>query len=170
MGSDQIKISKWFELKEFFKERIITPLNHPEYILYLLIIVIGFGAMSIWYTLYSEYQKCIFSNENIIISIASFAITIMASGSIELMFAENKAIKTSLFFTTLGLIVVGLILFFVCIKTNRYFLTILFALGALFIWWIANAENANLTKDYFVEQSEESQKLGNSLNQYGENA
>jgi hypothetical protein len=170
MENNQIRISKWAELKEFFKDRIVTPLDHPEYILYFLIIVVGFGAISIWYTIYTESQKCVFSEGNLIISIASFAIAIMASGSIELMFAENKVIKTTLFLTTLGLIATGLILFFVCIRINHYFLAVLFALGALFIWWIANAENANLTKNFFVEQSEESEKLNNSLDQYDENA
>jgi hypothetical protein len=170
MENSQTKISKWIELKDFYKDRIISPLDHPEYILYFILIVIGFGAISIWYTIYTESMNDVFNHKNLINSIASFSVAIMASGSIELMFAETKAIKITLFFTTLALIIIGFLLFFTCVCTDQYLLTILFALGSLFIWWIANAANANLTKDYFVEQSEESEKLNHSLDKYNEPA
>ena len=167
----EIKISKWEELGLFFKSRFSTPAEHPEYILYFFLIVIGFGAMGVWTSIYVESQNAIFNHHDLIANISSFSIAIMATGSIELMFIKNEVIGTSLFFITLILIVIGVIAFLVSMSIDdlcAYYVAIPVALLALLVWWIANAENANLTKNFFKEQSNATKKFNESLDKYDE--
>lgn len=163
-------ISKWLELKLFFNKRIITPFDHPEFIFYFLLVIIGFGGIGIWYSIYYEVSKVIFLHSNIIGNILSFSVAIIAAGSLELMFVENKAIKNPLLLISLIIIVLITILFFVFINLNNplnYFFVIPIGMFSLFVWWIGNAENSNLTRNYFKVHSDESKKLNKSLDSYG---
>jgi hypothetical protein len=167
----KIKISKWEELRFFFSERIKTPIDHPEYILYFVVVVIGLGAIGIWSSLSRETENVLLYHADVIASISSFSVAILAAGSIELMFSKNEVIKITLFLITLTLIAIGILGFYFSLKINNefaYFVAIPVTLFALLVWWIANAENANLTKNFFKEQSKASQDLNESLNQYEE--
>jgi hypothetical protein len=163
-------ISKWLELKLFFNKRIKTPIEHPEFIFYFILVIIGFGGIGIWYSIYFELSKEICVHSNILGNILSFSIAIIAAGSLELMFVENKAIKNPLLLISLIIIVLAITLFFVFINLNNplnYFFVIPIGLLSLFVWWIGNAENSNLTRNYFKDQSDESKKLNQSLDNYG---
>lgn len=168
-NSPNQKVSKWNELYLFFSERFNSPIEHPEYILYFIIIIIGLGGISIWTSLFVEYHEFIFNNKNVIGNLLSFSVAILATGSIEMMFVENKYIKNTLFLISLGVIIISCLLylfFFNCNSYNGYIIAIPLYLFSLYIWWIANADNANLTKNFFVEQSEASKILNNSLEDY----
>jgi hypothetical protein len=169
-NSPQEKISKWLELNLFFKKRIITPFDHPEFLIYFILVIIGFGGIGIWFSLYDQCSsKNVFSHLNVISNILSFSVAIVAAGSIELMFVENKILKTPLLLISVSIIILSSLFYLVLIKNGNpenYFFVIPSAVFSLFIWWIANAENSNLTKNYFIEQSEASKKLNQSLNDY----
>jgi amino acid transporter len=116
-----------------------------------------------------ETENALLYHKDVIASISSFSVAILAAGSIELMFTKNDVLKITLFLITLTLIAIGLLGFYFSLKINNphaYFVAIPIALFALFVWWIANAENANLTKNFFKEQSKTSQELNKSLDQY----
>lgn len=169
-NSPQEIISKWLELKLFFKNRIITPLDHPEFIIYFFFIIMGFGGIGIWFCIYDESSKNVFSHLNVISNILSFSVAIVATGSIELMFVENKILKNPLLLISVIIISLSTLFYLVLINKDNplnYFFAIPLALFSLFVWWIANAENSNLTKNYFIEQSEESKKFNESLDDYG---
>lgn len=162
-------ISKWLELKLFFKNRIITPVYHPEFIIYFILIIIGFGGIGIWFCIYDECSKNVFSHLNVISNILSFSVAIVAAGSIELMFADNKILKAPLLLISISIIFLSILFYILIINEGSplyYFFAIPMALFSLFVWWIANAENSNLTKNYFIEQSEESKKFNKSLDDY----
>jgi hypothetical protein len=163
-------ISKWLELKLFFNKRIKIPLEHPEFIFYFILIIIGFGGIGIWYSIYYEVSKEICQHSNILGNILSFSIAIIAAGSLELMFVENKAIKNPLLLISLIIIFSSTTLFFVLINLNNplnYFFVIPIGLLSLFVWWIGNAENSNLTRNYFKDQSDKSKELNEILDKYG---
>jgi len=85
-NSPNQKVSKWNELYLFFSERFNSPIEHPEYILYFIIIIIGLGGISIWTSLFVEYHEFIFNNKNVIGNLLTFSVAILATGSIEMMF------------------------------------------------------------------------------------
>lgn len=164
-----IKISKWEKLKEFLDNRITTPLEHPEFIIYFLFVIIGFGGFGLWISLYIEFNTEVFNHKNIILSIGSYFVALMATGSIELIFIKEESIKRILFLSTMFLIALSSIIFLICMNSSTgwgYFLSLLFLVFSLFIWWIANAENTNLTENFFIEQSEKSKELDDSLNTF----
>ena len=163
------KISKWKELNTFFKKRRKSPLDHPEFLIYFVLVIFGFGAIGIWSSLYIENYENVYNHSNIVHNIASFAIAIISAGSIELMFVENKYIKNPLFLISISTIIASVFIFFATLKIGgpmAYLLAIPFGIFSLYIWWIANAENANLTKNYFNEQSNTVEGLMNNVNDY----
>lgn len=168
-NSPKEKISKWLELKLFFSNRIVTPICHPEFIIYFILIIIGFGGIGIWFCIYDEYSKNIFNHLNVMSNMLSFSVAIVAAGSIELMFVDNKILKSPLLLISVGIIILSSLCYLMLINHNDplyYLFVIPLAFFSLFIWWIANAENSNLTKDYFIEQSNESKKFNLSLDDY----
>lgn len=163
------KISKWRELWGFFKQRTKSPFQHPEYVFYFLVVIIGFGAIGIWTALYTESSNSAYSHLNVINNLVSYAVAIIATGSIELVFIQNKIIKHTIFIISIGILAFSGLIFFFSINNNNiyaYWLAIPFSLFALFVWWIANAENANLTIDFWDKQSNSSKKLNKSLEDY----
>lgn len=165
------KISKWNELRLYFSGRTTSPFDHPEFILYFILVIVGFGAIGVWSSFLGHEKGSVFNHTNLINNIASFSIAIIAGGSIELMFTENKYIKNTLSFITLSIIAISVVSFMVLFNTNNlylYFLAIPFGIISLYIWWIANADNANLTKNFFIEQSEKSSNLSKSLDDYND--
>ena len=159
------EINKWIELKLFFDGRFTKPLQHPEYILYFILVIIGFGGLGVWSCFFS------FTHENIISNLMSFAVAIIATGSIDLMFTTNEAIKYPLLFLAIIIIFASFGLYILSINVvygAGYIIAIPITLFALYVWWIANSENANLTKNYFREQSTASMTLNQSLNDYDE--
>lgn len=164
-----IKISKWRKLKEFLENRSLTPFDHPEFIIYFLFVIIGFGGFGLWISLYQEFNNDFFNHRNIILSIGSYFVALMATGSIELIFIKEKSIKRILFLSTMSLIALSAVIFLICMGSSTgwgYFLSLLFLAFSLYIWWIANAENTNLTENFFVEQSDKSKELDDSLNAF----
>jgi len=50
------KINKWKLFGEFLLKRIKKPINHPEFIIYFLLIIVGFGSIGIFCSIFSEYS------------------------------------------------------------------------------------------------------------------
>lgn len=163
--TEPIEINKWLELKLFFNERLRQPLDHPEFIIYFILIVFGFGALGVWSSIYFESNATVFSHKQIIENIAAFSIAIIASGSIELTFTNRKCLEKIFILIALTILIISVFLFAYLVNgSDNYFVAILFGIFSLLIWWIANAENTNLTQNFFSSQSEKSRELGRSLN------
>lgn len=165
------KISKWNELSTFFNNRTKSPIDHPEFIFYFIIVIIGFGAIGVWTSWYTESHNSEFNHVSLIGDISSFSLAVLATGSIELMFIQNKYINRTLFLISVGIISIASVLFFITMDINSidaYLIAIPLSILSLYIWWIANAENANLTKNFFVSQSEKSKELNKSIDDYDE--
>ncbi|WP_282085281.1 hypothetical protein [Aquimarina algiphila] len=163
------KVSKWSELKDFFLVRLSSPLEHPEYILYFLAIVIGAGGIGIWVGIAERFDIGEAHDTLIIQSISAFSVAVIATGSIELFFVKNKYIKTTLFIISFCFIALSIVSYLISTKmsgSNGYYLAVPTCILALLVWWIANADNSNLTENFFRRQSEESKKLNESLNEY----
>lgn len=163
------KVSKWNEIGLFFKTRSKEPWQHPEFVLYFIFFVVIMGGISIWASLYIESHNKEFNHNNVLTNIFSFIVVIITTGSIEMAFAGNKYIKNLLFIISVIVTLLSIFTYLAFFKShnpNLYFLAVPFFIFSIFIWWIANAENANLTQDFFVIQSDRSKELNNSLDDY----
>lgn len=165
----KVEISKWVELFQFFSRRCTLPFQHPEFILYFFLVVIGFGASGIWAGLVIENNKETFDHLSMVLSISSYAVALLSTGSVELMFNDDKVTRRPLMLISISLIALSLLALLLCLTTSTtwgYSISTLFAIVALVVWWIANAENASLTKAYYQEQSDKTKELNEELDEY----
>ena len=42
------ELSKWKYLRNFLLDRLKSPARHPEFILYFILIIIGFGSIGVY--------------------------------------------------------------------------------------------------------------------------
>lgn len=140
--------NKWILLGQFLVFRVRKPLKHPEYFFYFILVIIGFGAIGIYAAIFSEKIP---DNRNdfIIANIASYFLAIIATGTVELIFIEEKKIKRSILLLSIAVIFLNTILFFLSTKYSSFWFASFGLLIALTVWWIANAENTNIIDETF---------------------
>ena len=147
---------KWVLLGKFLNTRLKKPLNHPEFIFYFILVIIGVGAIGIYTSVFGESLPDT-KNKFIISNMASYFLAIIATGTVELIFIQEKNIKRAILLLSVGAIFLNTFLFFLCIHYATYWLAAPGLLIALIVWWIANAENANIIEGtYNSEIREES--------------
>jgi glucan phosphoethanolaminetransferase (alkaline phosphatase superfamily) len=162
----EFEVSKWELLREFFIERLKNPLAHPEFFGYLFVVVIGFGGFGVWFEIYDQNQENTFNHIELSKALIGFSVAIVTAGCIELMFVKSAKIKNSLFFLSFIMIIVMVVSYFIVREFNSckvYWLSIPISLVAIFTWWIGNGRNSNLTDDFFDDQSEETKRLTNII-------
>lgn len=161
MDSKEEEISKWSELKEFLIFRTKKPISHPEFIVYFLLVILIIGGLGVWSDLFraNDLNKSISNNLN------AYALTIIAASTIELIFSKETILKNTLTLISVGIIVIYIFLFFILNNNNvpTLIFSVLSTLIALYIWWIANAENSNLTKNFFKSSSQKTKELSKSV-------
>ena len=165
---EEENISKWKLLKEYFQEQFQSPLKHPEFIIYFLIVIVGVGAIGIWTTVYIENKISTTPNNwNIVLSIIGYALPIISTGAVDLIFTQEKYIKNSIRLIGFSSVLVVITLFIICFTCKAelgIYMSILGVVLSWSIWWIANAGNANLNDNsYFEDRSNDVKKLGEGL-------
>ena len=160
--------SKWTLLGEYFSEQLKTPLKHPEFIFYFLFILIGFGAVGVWTTLGIESNSHAGRDDkNIILSIIGYGLPIIAAGSVDLIFTKEKYLRNSIKIIAFSMVPIGILLLFLCFQLDVFWGYVCSIFGCILswvIWWIANAENANLIDNtYYDEMSQTTENLGRNL-------
>ncbi|MBL4586841.1 MAG: hypothetical protein JKX84_07285 [Flavobacteriales bacterium] len=168
---EKIESSKWIELWLFFKRRSGLPFQHPEFILYFALVVIGFGASGVWTGWIIESEKETFNHMNMVLSFSSYAVALLSTGSVELMFHDDKVTRRPIMLISISLIVLSLLALILCLNISPewgYRISVSSAIVALVVWWIANAENLSLTKPYYQEQSDTTKELNEELDEYAE--
>jgi hypothetical protein len=160
-------ISKWKNLRDFISRRTLRPFSHPEFIGYFILVIIMIGGIGVWSNLLIEDSPVSISK-----NLNAYSLAIISAGSIELIFTNNKVLKKTLTIISIGVLVVYIGLYFILTDDNLIMLSLstLLSIFALYIWWIANAENTNLTENFFIENSNISKDLADSLSKIDEDA
>jgi len=101
---------------------------------------------------------------------SSYFLAIVSTGAVELLFIEEKIIKNAIRLLAISFLALCILFLFIAFKVGITSAFIISGLGivlAWFVWWIANAENANLCDDsLFTKMSSNSKYLDKSLESY----
>lgn len=165
------ELSKWKLLGEFISDRFRKPFKHPEFIIYFVLIIVGFGSIGIFSSIFSEFTVNV-KERNIILSMSSYFLAIVSTGAVELLFIEDKIIKNAIRLLAIAFLALCILFLFIAFKVGITPAFVISSLGivlAWFVWWIANAVNANLCDDsLFTKMSSKSKHLDESLDTYGQ--
>jgi hypothetical protein len=159
--------AKWNALGNFFVERFMNPWKHPEFIIYFILILIVFGGVSIWFTIFIESSKVCISHNSIIVSIFGYAIPVISAGAVDLIFTQEKYLKNSIRLIAFCIVPLAILALLLCFNSNSiqgYIFAILTTIVAWLVWWIANSDNANLCDNsFFQEQSKKAEELSTAI-------
>lgn len=140
--------NKWSQLGTFLKNRLKEPFKHPEFVLYFVIIIGGFGAIGIYSAIFCKNLPTN-RNDFVIANIASYFLAVIATGSVELIFLQKSNIKRAIFLLSIGAISINTLLFFLSTQLTSFLAASIGLFIALTVWWIANAENTNIIEPTF---------------------
>lgn len=149
---------RWDFFYNDIKERLKTPAEYPEFIIYFFVVVFLTGMVGIYLTIYIENkltaEVCFhnFSHIHVALSISSYFIALLTASAVDLILSIRKVVEIlQRPYIMLGLasIIIGLCLMGgVLLNENNYFYEYLFSVIGLilswFIWWISNSRNHNL--------------------------
>lgn len=169
---------KWRFLRIILWGRLKSPIEHPEFILYFLFVVVVIGGNGIWYSLWSESHPSTSLNQaamvgdrtpdinhrNVISALVSYALALMTAGSADLLLSKTKYIRGVIAMLGVSLLIVSVILFITALMSDTtygYGFGISAVILSLITWWISNAE-----KPEFVEP-EQNDGPGNSFSPIG---
>ena len=117
---------------------------------------------------------CDFSEDkwerNITLSMSSYFFAIVSTEAVELLFVKDKYIRNAILLIAILTLAICVVLVIVSFNVTLLWAFIVSGIGILLawiVWWIANAENANLCDDSFFQKlSSKSKSLDQSLDEY----
>lgn len=136
-------------------ERFKTPWENIAFKSYFFWIVIGFGGIGIWLTIYEELNK---SNADFTIiskCIATTFVAIIAGSLVDLNLSFNIKNIPSLIINSLAFIAVSILLLVLsfCVKGGLSLIPAILGYSlALLIWVLANSDNDKMSDDGYFQQ------------------
>lgn len=145
-------------MADFLKERTIRPSSSVAYWLYLLLIVFLVGISGSLISAFPSYKDG-FDMNSTSLSLIGYAVVLLCSSSIELIFidfkeTENKyeTIKKGIVMLGIGLvllsIILGLITYYISTDSLKFFISILACLIAIYFWWITNVTSSSVLEPF----------------------
>lgn len=163
------ELSKWKYLRNFLLDRLKSPARHPEFILYFILIIIGFGSIGVYISIFCDFSEDKWER-NITLSMSSYFFAIVSTEAVELLFVKDKYIRNAILLIAILTLAICVVLVIVSFNVTLLWAFIVSGIGILLawiVWWIANAENANLCDDSFFQKlSSKSKSLDQSLDEY----
>jgi len=140
-------------MQELWK-RTRRGVKHPSYVMFFLVAILGVGAVGIWIELYTWLAaKPAISNGSIRTSLVAFVPAFMASTSMQLIWAESQRSLRATALTLAFVCMIGWIFCKILPPENDYaiFAGVFSSLVALWTWWIANANQADIMDGWSPE-------------------
>lgn len=138
------------------RRRLLTPVRHVTFWVYLVLGVVFFAALPIWLELYLYFSSSGATLSDVRLALIAFFPALIGSVSIQLIFEEAGRSKRMLAFA----LFVGFMSFLVCwclivLKSISNCAAVPIAtaasLSAVFMWWIANGTNRTFTDEFDFE-------------------
>jgi hypothetical protein len=148
----QRNISKWRVFWEIIIIRFKKPQNHPEFVMYFLVINLIFCALGVYVSIAADWldNNKGFDFRALNTNVTTFYIAILAGACFDLFLTKAKILKTTISIFSISVLILGIAALIISYLIRlRYALplTALFVLVSFFMWWIANAENDKLMND-----------------------
>ena len=139
------------EIAEELRERTARPFRHPSFVVFFVCAVLGLGALGIWLELFSYIypDRTVYPNSEtdaLRTALLTFFPAVAGTAAMQLMWAESSKHFRSVAFAILGVfLVVALVISPARISNGSALLFGALASAlSLWVWWIANAKQADL--------------------------
>lgn len=142
----------WPHFGREIAHRFRYAIRFPSFVLYFLFVIIGIGMSGVFITMEKELHNKQYSHEDVILSLCTYFIALIASSSVELIVSntvQHDRAKKSMVILGLISVLIGVCLFWSASVTKTifsYIISICGVLFAFFIWWLANAYNQSLVE------------------------
>lgn len=140
---------RWAALRHELALRAVEPIEHPTFVIYFLVIVVGVGGIGTWVELFKLTRPQGISNplDGLITSLITFFFALVGTSCTQLIIeeSESKALRAlTLFFLFLAF--VGAVLAAAGVGSGQagIFPWTFASIAALAIWWLANAKSPGL--------------------------
>jgi Na+/melibiose symporter-like transporter len=141
----------WRELKEELIDRLRKPTRHPTFVMYFLVIIVVIGGFGICETLVRHYLMNLLPEEEfekaLLSAFYTYFTAIAATAAVDVILSSQNPKFLLMFFLLISVVVFVLALF--ALLTSSFSVALILVLFgyvlALFLWWIGNAENRNLS-------------------------
>jgi hypothetical protein len=139
------------ELRDEVVDRTVRPGRHPSFVFFFIIAVLGFSALGVWLELVAYIytgQKVLHPNptDPLRTAILTFFPAVAGTAAMQLIWAEtSKHFRSAAFFLLVLFFVVALLISPAYI-TNASAIVVgtLASVLSMWVWWIANAKQADL--------------------------
>lgn len=139
------------EIADEFRERTVKPAQHPSFVLFFIFAVLGLGALGVWLELYGyiypeRWKHAPRETDSLRTAVLTFFPAVAGTAAMQLMWAESTKHFRSVAFAILSaFLVVALIISPARISNNSALVVgVLASAFSLWVWWIANAKQADL--------------------------
>ncbi|SEO89675.1 hypothetical protein SAMN02800692_2603 [Luteibacter sp. UNC138MFCol5.1] len=144
MSEERPHDGHWKRLRRTFRDRTLLPLKSPSFLLFAAIVVITAG-LGIWVELYRAMDATEWKTESLRLAVNVFYPSLGCAAAAQLIFNET----VPKFLRGFGLLMT--IIFAACCvafgnatSTSAIVAQIVLSNAALWVWWIANAENTEI--------------------------
>lgn len=139
------------EIADELGERTAKPIRHPSFVVFFACAVLGLGALGVWLELYSYIypDRGGYANREtdaLRTALLTFFPAVAGTAAMQLMWAESTKHFRSVAFAILGVfLVVALVISPARISNgSALFFGVVASVMSLWVWWIANAKQADL--------------------------
>ena len=137
----------WRHLRHTIKSRFANSFDQPAVILYLVVVVIGFGGLGAWLVLGSYVLAAGVSTWKAVVeSFATYTMATLAGASTDLTLEEDNT--RALLLTAFLALLVGIALTLISFATDNAVVATITSAIVFFIavgtWLVANSSNSNL--------------------------
>lgn len=139
------KLQHWRFLFDEVVRKTRNPIQHPTFVIYFIVAVVGIGAWGLWTEIIANFfpkGRGILGFQDVFIT---YIPAFVAPTCMQLILAEKqKTLRAfSIFLTALCLVSFAL-----CVKISSWpsmAFGVVSTLGALWLWWIANSDQSDFT-------------------------
>lgn len=143
MPSESASWQHWVGLRDFFIERLRGPVKNPTFIIYFIVAILGVGGIGIWSSLSSLDGTIIGA------SLYTYFLALAAASAFDLVLAEKQRKYIRAITIAIGVVIITLAIRMIAHPIGAF--SIGCGIGgyavATLLWWIANADNPNLSDD-----------------------
>lgn len=150
-SGSQVPKGLYREIADELRERTIKPAKHPSFVLFFVFAVLGLGALGIWLELYSYIypesgKHSSHETDALRTAMLTFFPAVAGTAAMQLMWAESTKHFRSVAFAILGAFLVVALIISPARITNvsALFVGVIASVASLWVWWIANAKQADL--------------------------
>ncbi|KFF11185.1 hypothetical protein [Flavobacterium hydatis] len=149
-------------------ERFKAPWKNSAFNYYFYWIIIGFGGIGIWLTIYEESNKSNLDVTVISKCIATTAIAIISASLVDLNLSFNLKNVPSLIINSIAFFGISIFLLILSFNVTGSYSLIAAVPGyliALLIWVLANSDNGKLSDEsYFNQMTDKVKEMKNAVN------